>query len=358
MAREIAGIHAAVSSDTEGLGRLRHHIVASVLIVLLVIAIVFSLGVGAVDVPVSTMVRALVSRKPLSADQRLIVFAIRLPRILAATLVGSALSVSGLLFQGLFRNPLADPYVIGSSGGAVLGASLGVFLLSSVSVAGFGSTALLAFVGAISSILLVYSLARVKGRTPVVTLLLAGFAVSTMLSYSSYFLEALDRDFGTGLRVLASWLHGTIAQPSWAQLAIVGVMVAFGLIASMPLARRLNTLSLGEEYATHLGIPVQQTRMALIVVGSLLTAAAVALGGLISFVGLVVPHMMRMLLGPDHTRLLPVTALAGAVFLLLADTVARTVIAPAELSVGVLTAFIGGPFFLYLLRRTKQETLL
>jgi iron complex transport system permease protein len=358
MAREIAGIPAAVSSDAEAPGSLRHRILASLLIFLLVIAILFSLGVGAVDVPLKTMARALVSRESLSADQRAIIFGIRLPRILAATLVGSALSVSGLLFQGLFLNPLADPYVIGSSGGAVLGASLGVFLLSSVSVAGFGATALLAFVGAISSILLVYSLARVQGRTPVVTLLLAGFAVSTMLSYSSYFLEVLDRDFGTGLRVLASWLHGTIAQPSWAQLAIVGAMVVFGLIASVPLARRLNTLSLGEEYATLLGIPVQQTRMAVIVVGSLLTAAAVALGGLISFVGLVVPHMMRMLLGPDHTRLLPVTALAGAVFLLLTDTLARTVIAPAELSVGVLTAFIGGPFFLYLLRRTKQETLL
>ena len=358
MAREIAGIRAAVFSDADTPGCLRHRILASLLIFLLVIAILFSLGVGAVDVPLKTMARALVSREPLSADQRAIIFGIRLPRILAATLVGSALSVSGLLFQGLFLNPLADPYVIGSSGGAVLGASLGVFLLSSFSIAGFGATALLAFVGAISSILLVYSLARVQGRTPVVTLLLAGFAVSTMLSYSSYFLEVLDRDFGTGLRVLASWLHGTIAQPSWAQLAIVGVMVVFGLIASVPLARRLNTLSLGEEYATLLGIPVQQTRMAVIVVGSLLTAAAVALGGLISFVGLVVPHMMRMLLGPDHTRLLPVTALAGAVFLLLTDTLARTVIAPAELSVGVLTALIGGPFFLYLLRRTKQETLL
>ena len=358
MAREIAAIHAAASSGAEASGRLRHRILASLLIFLLVIAILFSLGVGAVEVPLGTMARALISRESLTADQRVIVFGIRLPRILAATLVGSALSVSGLLFQGLFLNPLADPYVIGSSGGAVLGASLGVFLLSSVSIAGFGATALLAFVGAISSILLVYSLARVQGRTPVVTLLLAGFAVSTMLSYSSYFLEVLDRDFGTGLRVLASWLHGTIAQPSWAQLAIGGVMVVLGLIASVPLARRLNTLSLGEEYATLLGIPVQQTRMAVIVVGSLLTAAAVALGGLISFVGLVVPHMMRMLLGPDHTRLLPVTALAGAVFLLLTDTLARTVIAPAELSVGVLTAFIGGPFFLYLLRRTKQETLL
>jgi iron complex transport system permease protein len=179
-----------------------------------------------------------------------------------------------------------------------------------------------------------------------------------MLSYSSYFLEVLDRDLGTGLRVLASWLHGTIAQPTWGQLAIAGAMLVLGLAGSFPLARRLNTLALGEEYATHLGIDVQRTRIAVIIIGSLLTAGAVALGGLISFVGLVVPHMMRMLLGPDHTRLLPVTALAGAVFLLLADTAARTIIAPAELSVGVLTAFIGGPFFLYLLRKTKQESLL
>jgi len=324
----------------------------------LLLAIVVSLGVGAVGVPARKLVLALLGREALTTDQRVIVLSLRLPRILAAALVGSALSVSGLLFQGLFRNPLADPYVIGSSGGAVLGASVGVFLLPSVTIAGFGATALLGFVGAASSIMLVYALARVNGRTPVVTLLLAGFAVSTMLSYSSYFLEVLDRDFGTGLRVLASWLHGTIGQPTWGQLTIGLIMLALGLAASVPLARRLNTLSLGEEYATHLGIHVQHTRIAIIVIGSMLTAAAVALGGLISFVGLIVPHMMRMVLGPDHTRLLPATALAGAVFLLLADTVARTIIAPAELSVGVLTAFIGGPFFLYLLRKTKQETLL
>ena len=336
----------------------RHRIWVGVLTVALLFAIVMSLGVGAVGVPAGKLALALLGKQSLTADQWIIIFSLRLPRILAASLVGSALSVSGLLFQGLFRNPLADPYVIGSSGGAVLGASIGVFLLPSVTVAGFGATALLGFVGAASSIMLVYALARVNGRTPVVTLLLAGFAVSTMLSYSSYFLEVLDHDFGTGLRVLASWLHGTIGQPTWGQLTICVVMLAVGLAAAVPVTRRLNTLSLGEEYATHLGIHVQQTRVAIIVIGSMLTAAAVALGGLISFVGLVVPHMMRMVLGPDHTRLLPATALAGAVFLLLADTVARTIIAPAELSVGVLTAFIGGPFFLYLLRKTKQEALL
>ncbi|MGA9389720.1 MAG: iron ABC transporter permease [Candidatus Sulfotelmatobacter sp.] len=358
MAREIAQTRAAPAPQAQAEPQPRHRILAGILTVLLVAAIVVSLGLGAVDVPVRKLVLALLGRDSLSADQRIIILTIRLPRVLAAAIVGSALSVSGLLFQGLFRNPLADPYVIGSSGGALLGASVGVFLLSSVSVAGFGATALLAFLGAICSITLVYLLARVNGRTPVVALLLAGFAVSTMLSYSSYLLEVLDHDFGTGVRVLASWLHGTIAQPTWGQLAIIAAMLLFGLAGSAPLTRKLNTLALGEEYATHLGIHVQQTRIAVIVIGSVLTAAAVALGGLISFVGLIVPHMMRMLLGPDHTRLLPVTALAGAVFLLVADTVARTVVAPSELPVGVLTAFIGGPFFLYLLRKTKQETLL
>ena len=328
------------------------------LAVLLLFVMLIAASVGAVRLPVVSLMRALLRPGELSAAEHTIIFTIRLPRILAAAMAGSALSVSGLLFQGLFRNPLADPYVIGSSGGAVLGASIGVFLLPPISVAGFGATALLAFAGAFCSIALVYALANVKGRTPVVALLLAGFAVSTMLSYLSYFFEVLDHDFGTGMRVLTSWLHGTISQPTWPQLGVVAAMLVAGLAASAAIARRLNTLALGEEYATHLGLHVQQTRVAVIVVGSILTAAAVALGGLISFVGLVVPHMMRMLLGPDHVRLLPFTALAGAIFLLVADTVARTVIAPAELPVGVLTAFIGGPFFLYLLRRAKTEAFL
>jgi iron complex transport system permease protein len=325
---------------------------------LLLVAVFIAASVGATPLSLEALVKSLLGKSQLTATEDTILFTIRLPRIVAAAMVGSALSVSGLLFQGLFRNPLADPYVIGSSGGAVLGASVGVFLLPPISVAGFGTSALLAFGGAVCSITLVYALASVKGRTPVVALLLAGFAVSTMLSYSSYFLEVLDRDFGTGVRVLTSWLHGTIAQPTWAQLGIVAMMLAVGLGASAPIARRLNTLALGEEYAAHLGLHVQQTRIAVIVIGSVLTAAAVSLGGLISFVGLVVPHIMRILFGPDHVRLLPFTALAGAIFLLVADTIARTVLAPAELPVGVLTACIGGPFFLFLLRKAKAEALL
>lgn len=353
MVSEVTGAHTSVA-HRKATDR-RQHLLLACLIALLVLAMMVAAGMGAVPVPLGLLAKSAVDLSQLSDDQRTILFAIRLPRILAAALVGSGLSVSGLLFQGLFRNPLADPYVIGSSGGALLGASLGVFLLPAVSIAGFGTTALLAFIGAVGSIVLVYWLASVNGRTPVVALLLAGFAVSTMLSYSSYFLEVLDHDFGQGMHVLSSWLHGTIAQPTWPQLAIVSGMLVLGLIGSAPLARRLNTLALGEEYATHLGISVQQTRIGVIVIGSILTAAAVALGGLISFTGLIIPHILRMILGPDHVRLLPATALAGALFLVIADTAARTIIAPAELPVGVLTAFIGGPFFLYLLRKARRE---
>ena len=355
MAREVAEVQASAARGWAE-GHRQQWLLAG-LSVSLVLAMVVASGMGAVQVPVRRLVESAFGIRPLSDDQRMILLVIRIPRIIAAALVGSGLSVSGLLFQGLFRNPLADPYVIGSSGGALLGASVGVFLLPAVSVAGFGTTALLAFAGAIGSIVLVYWLASVDGRTPVVALLLAGFAVSTMLSYSSYFLETLDQDFGQGMHVLSSWLHGTISQPTWPQLAIVAAMLMIGLAGSVPLARRLNTLALGEEYATHLGISVQQTRIAVILIGSILTAAAVALGGLISFTGLIIPHILRMILGPDHVRLLPATALAGALFLLMADTAARTVIAPAELPVGVLTAFIGGPFFLFLLRKARREVL-
>jgi iron complex transport system permease protein len=336
----------------------RQHLLLSALVAALLLAIPVAAGMGAAHLPLRLLAESAGGIRQLTPDEHEILFSIRLPRILAAILVGSGLSVSGLLFQGLFRNPLADPYVIGSSGGALLGASLGVFLLPAVSIAGFGTTALLAFAGAAGAIALVYWLACVDGKTPVVALLLAGFAVSTMLSYSSYFLEVMDNGFGSGMHVLSAWLHGTIVQPGWDQVAIVAAMIAVGYAGSIPLARKLNTLALGEEYAMNLGVSVQRTRIAVILIGSVLTAAAVALGGLISFTGLIVPHILRMILGPDHARLLPATALGGALFLLVADTAARTVIAPAELPVGVLTAFIGGPFFLYLLRKARKEVLL
>lgn len=333
--------------------RARH--IVWLLLVALCLLIPLSASFGAVRIPVQTILLASIGRAHLSQEQQTILFSIRLPRILAAALVGSGLSVAGLLFQGLFRNPLADPYVIGSSGGAMLGASIGVFLLPSFTFAGFSATALFAFVGAMGSLALVYFVAKTHGHTPITSLLLAGFSVSTMLSYSSYFLEALDRDLGTGMRVLASWLHGAISTPTWTQLFAVACMTGLGIIAGIPLCRLLDTLALGEEYAQHLGVNVELARGCLIVVGSLLTAAAVALGGLIGFVGLIIPHLARMIAGPDHVRLLPLVACMGAIFVMLTDTLARTLLTPAEIPVGVLMAFIGGPFFLFVLRRAGDS---
>src|SRR5262249_648218 len=164
-----------------------------------------------------------------------------------------------------------------------------------------------------------------------------------------------NQNYGLGISMLVSWFHGTIDVPRWTQLALSGCMMLAAIAACIPLAWRLNTLALGDEYAQQLGVNLEATRLLLIVIGSLLVSTAVSLGGLISFVGLVVPHLARLMMGPDNVRLLPVTAIAGALFLVVADTLARTLLAPTEIPVGVLSAFVGGPFFLYLLRRTKRE---
>ena len=325
------------------------------LVLLLVTVVLFSLATGAVRVSAGEILSALFGNHPLTATQEIILLQIRLPRVLASAVVGAALAISGLMFQGLFRNPLADPYVIGSSGGAVLGACIGIFFFSQVSIFGFSAIALLAFAGSVTTMVIVYWLARSNGRTNVITLLLAGFAVSTMLGYSSYFFEALGSGSGSDHLILLSWLHGVIGIPRWTQLLVTAFLLLLATLVAMPMMRRLNTLALGDEYAHQLGLRVEYTRVGIILTGSLLTAVAVSLGGLISFAGLLVPHVARLLLGPDHRRLLPVTALSGAIFLVVADTLARSIFAPTEIPVGIFMAFLGGPFFLYLLRKTKRS---
>jgi iron complex transport system permease protein len=321
----------------------------------LVAAVLVSLAAGAVHVPLGSLVEAMLGRRPLSLMEHTIVFEIRLPRVIAAAIVGAALSCAGLLFQGLFRNPMADPFVIGSSGGAMVGACVGILFFSQVAYLGFSATALLAFVGSVLTMMLVYGLARGVHGTNVVALLLAGFAISAMLANSTYFFEMIDPDPARGTAVLLNWQRGVIGTPQWSELVITGVLLGITVLAAFPLMRRLNTLALGDEYAEQLGVRVERTRVAIILAGSLLTAVAVALGGMIGFAGLIVPHGARMLLGPDHVKLLPVTVLAGSIFLIVADTLARTVFAPKEIPVGILMVFVGGPFFLHLLRKSKRE---
>lgn len=332
------------------------------LAVLVAVSVVLAAGIGAVHVPSREIVSMLLNRSGFvhlsqtwpQSDQT-IIFQIRLPRVLAAAMVGAALSVAGVLFQGLFRNPMADPYVIGTSGGAAFGATLGAVLAFHFSILGFGAIPALAFLGAVGTMVLVFRFSRVGGRTPVVTLLLVGFAVSVILGYGVSFLLIVNERFEFNTRLIYAWLLGGIWIEHWSQLGLIALIVATGTAAAFMLARSLNGLALGEECAEYLGIAVERQKAAVIVVGSLLTAAAVSAGGLIGFVGLIVPHFLRLLFGPNHSRLLPLAALGGAAFLVTADLLARVAMPPNEVPVGILTALVGGPAFLLLLRRTKRE---
>ena len=344
------------------LSSLRFRTGLGLLAVLLVASIVLASGIGAVHVPALEIVGMLLNRAGLvhlsqtwPQSDEAIILQIRLPRVLAAAMVGGALSVAGVLFQGLLRNPLADPYVIGTSGGAAFGASLGAVLFSHFSILGFGAIPALAFLGAMGTMVLVFRFSRVGGRTPVVTLLLVGFAVSVVLGYTVSLLLIVNERFEFNTRVIYAWLLGGIWIETWSQLGLIALVVIAGIVGALALSRSLNALALGEEFAEYLGIAVERQKAAVIVVGSLLTAAAVSAGGLIGFVGLIVPHFLRLLFGPNHVRLLPLAALGGAAFLVTADLLARVVIPPNELPVGILTALVGGPAFLLLLRRTKRE---
>ena len=319
-----------------------------ILTLLLAAAILLSLTIGAIHLPL----HALLTNR-LDETQRIILTELRLPRVLASAIVGAALATAGLLFQGLFRNPMADPYIIGASGGAALGATLGILFFSGLSLVGFSATALCAFAGAVLTMAVVYTIARTRGRTSGTTLLLAGFSLGLILANATQIFLVFDPSSNLE-RIVESWLRGAIGIPTWPQLTVAATLLAASLVAAFPLSRRLNTLALGDEYADQLGLRVEPTRIAILLTGSLLTALAVSLGGLISFAGLLIPHVARLLLGPDHVRLLPVTALAGALFLVLADTLARTLFAPTELPVGILMVFVGGPFFLYLLRQHRR----
>ncbi len=336
-------------------GRSRTTTVNLVLLVTLFFSILVATCLGPVRLPFTAVLRSFLHPSQ-AGEAGEIIFALRLPRVLAAALVGAALSATGVLFQGLFRNPLADPFVLGTSGGAAIGGAIGIFLVPTLSFAGFGATAVLAFVGSVLTMILVWYLARTSGSFAMETLLLAGFAIGTMLNAATVVFELREEASSSGLRVLAAWLHGQLGIPAWSQLALIAPLVVIALVLAMPLAGRLNTLALGEEYASQLGVSVRRVRMGTVLLGSLLTAAAVSLGGLIGFVGLLVPHFLRILLGPNHVRLLPASALGGAIFLILCDTFARTAFAPTEIPVGVFTAFLGGPAFLYLLHRRSRES--
>jgi iron complex transport system permease protein len=284
-----------------------------------------------------------------------IIFQIRLPRVIGGVLVGAALATAGALFQGLLRNPMADPYIIGTSAGAALGATIAMMLPVNLAFLGFGLLPLAAFCGALATVILVYNLARVGSKTPIISMLLAGFVVSSLLAAIMALLMSMSDRLGLNLHSIYSFLMGHISVTSWGQIAVIAPLVIGGIIGTRFFAFHLNAFSLGEEGAAYLGINVERDKILILALGSMLTAAAVSISGLVGFVGLVVPHAVRLSLGPDHRILLPASALAGGAFVVMADLLARTLMAPVEIPVGVITAIIGAPFFIYLLRRTRRE---
>jgi len=323
------------------------------LMTLLVVTFVIGVIIGPVSIPIREVFSYLVGRKAAIAGsghtQHLIISQIRLPRVLLGLLVGCALAISGGAMQGLFRNPLASPYVLGIASGASTGASLVIFL----NLHGVVFLPLGAFIGGSLAVGIVYQLARQRDRkTSVYTLILAGVAVGALFSAITSFLIFLSAGTDRMTDVIF-WTMGGLGRASWTYLCVLAPIVALGSLLLIGFSRDLNALAMGEEGAFHLGINPEKSKRIMLGVATFLTSSAVGFAGTIGFVGLIIPHIMRLIMGPDHRFLLPATAVAGAIFLVWADMVARTVVRPVELPVGIITAFLGAPFFLYLLKTRK-----
>ena len=328
------------------------------LVVLYVLLFLFSLGSGASDTSFRDAAVAWLGggSEALSLRDRVVINDIRLPRIVLGTLVGASLAVSGAVMQGLFRNPLADPGIVGVSSGAGLGAITiivlgGTVLAPVIGVLGIYALPLAAFFGGLASTLLLYRVATRRGQTSVATMLLAGIALGALAGALSGILVFIADD--QELRDLTFWGLGSLAGATWAKIWAGGPFILAGLLVTPFLARGLDAMVLGEATANHLGVRVQRVKNTAIVTVAAATGASVAVSGGIGFVGIVVPHLLRLTIGPEHRYLLPASALLGASLLLVADAISRVVVAPAELPIGIVTAAIGAPFFLWILLRQR-----
>lgn len=328
---------------------------------MLILASAFvSSGIGSFKLPYETILRLWISpvlpavAEGVDETHRYILLNVRLARICLALVVGGALGLSGAVYQGVLLNPLADPFTLGVSTGAALGASLAILTgWGGAQFLGVGGLPVAAFAGALAALYLVYVLGRIDGRIHAASLILAGIIVSTFLSAWISLLKSLNED---SVSTIVFWIMGSLGGKSWNHVALVIPYLVLGSMGIFWFARELDLLSLGDIQAQQMGVDVQRVRFQLLLAASLTTAAAVAVSGVIGFVGLVVPHLVRLSLGPCHTRLLPAALLSGGLLVLLADTLARSLLPSGEeLPVGVVTAILGGPFFCYLLLRRKKD---
>ncbi len=339
--------------------RKRNLFIIGSLLLALTVVVIFSVSIGQADVSFMKAANIIGSKIPflksisdisdVKESQETIILKIRLPRIILAALIGMALAAVGTTFQGLLKNPMADPYIIGVSSGSALGAALAI--VSGISLTfGYFMVPLSAFAGALVSIFTVYNIARVGNKIPVYNLLLSGVALSSFLSALTSLLMILN---SKETSQILYWMLGSFSGKTWEHVRIALPLIALGIISLYFFTRELNLLLFGEATAQNLGVNVEKTKKILLILGSFTVASAVAVSGTIGFVGLIVPHAVRLVTGSDHRILLPAASLAGGVFMVFADTIARTILSPAEIPVGIITALFGGPFFIYLLKSKK-----
>lgn len=333
--------------------------ILTLLLVILIISVLFGVSLGSTTTSPLISMRVILSHLPgfsswFSAPDTAtdaIIYKIRLPRVMLALFVGSALAVAGASLQGLLRNPLAEPYTIGVASGAAVGAAL-VIIFAGGGFLGAVGLPIAAFLGALLTGILVYRLAVINGHLAVETLILAGVVMS---SFMSAILSYLLTVAGHNLQQVIYWLMGSLGLRGSDYFIYTLPLICVGITLLCFFGRELNILTFGEEAAGQLGVSVERTKQIILLLATLLTGIAVSLAGTIGFVGLIVPHLVRLVLGPDHRVLLPVSAVGGGIFLIWADIVARVAVAPVELPVGVVTAFLGAPFFMYLLRTRKSR---
>ncbi len=342
-------------------------LVLVILILILVAVILVSMSVGSADISVGDSFRIILSRMPgfrsiidsaqFSQPHLTVIWQVRLPRIFVAVFVGGILSIVGAAFQSIFRNPLADPHILGVSSGAALGATVAMLIPSVSGLAipflGLGSTGIFAFGGALITVFIVYQVAKIGGRYSTVNVLLTGTAISTLFSSIISLLMTFNHD---QIGKVYMWTLGSFNSASWARVRFVLIFAAVGVVVLTMCAQKLNVMLVGEEEAETLGINVQRLRRFVIVFASILVAAAVSVSGIIGFVGLMIPHCVRMICGPDLRRIIPYGFILGAAFLVVCDTLARTIAAPTEIPVGIITAICGAPYFIYLVWRQFRRT--
>lgn len=329
---------------------------------LLAAVIIIGTAIGSVSVPWKDTAKIILSRLPFLPKERLlhgvkgsyvtIIWKIRLPRVLLSGLVGAGLAAAGVVLQALFRNPLSDPQVLGISSGAAFGASIAIAFGITFSVAGISSIWMFAFVGAILTMLLVFRVARIATSNSVTSILLAGIACSSMLTAGITIIMMWNRE---KLEQVYLWMLGSFSAASWIKVGFMAIILGLSIICFVILGRELDMIMIGDQEAQSMGVSVKRTRVIAVVATSLLVAASVSVSGIIGFVSLIIPHIMRILSGPKNRRLIPLALLGGAIFMIICDTISRTLVPPAEIAVGAITQVTGAPYFLYLLYKERKK---